>query len=231
MKLISGSYMLLTITVGIYWLTKYLQNKTNSVFLNPILITIVAIIAILKLSGVSYETYHESGKYIEFFLKPSIVALGVPLYLQLSKIKKQVLPIVISQLVGSIVGIISGVLIAKWLGASNDVIISIAPKSVTTPLAIDISSSVGGIPSLTASMVVMVGIFGSVAGFKILQLFKVKNPMSKSLSMGTAGHGLGTAQAMAISQRFGAYSSMGLILNGLFTAILTPIILSMLGFI
>ncbi|MBD1261370.1 LrgB family protein [Maribacter polysiphoniae] len=231
MKLISEPYILLTITIGIYWLTKYLQNKTNSVFLNPILITIIAVIAILKAAGISYDTYHEAGKYIEFFLKPSIVALGVPLYLQISKIKKQVIPIVISQLVGAIVGIISGVLIAKWLGASNEVIISIAPKSVTTPLAIDISTSIGGIPSLTASMVVMVGIFGSVAGFKILQLFKVKNPMSKSLSMGTASHGLGTAQAMAISQRFGAYSSMGLILNGLFTALFTPIILALLGFI
>ncbi|WP_273273741.1 LrgB family protein [Maribacter polysiphoniae] len=231
MKLISEPYILLTITIGIYWLTKYLQNKTNSVFLNPILITIIAVIAILKAAGISYDTYHEAGKYIEFFLKPSIVALGVPLYLQISKIKKQVIPIVISQLVGAIVGIISGVLIAKWLGASNEVIISIAPKSVTTPLAIDISTSIGGIPSLTASMVVMVGIFGSVAGFKILQLFKVKNPMSKSLSMGTASHGLGTAQAMAISQRFGAYSSMGLILNGLFTALFTPIILALLGLI
>ena len=219
MKLISEPYILLTITIGIYWLTKYLQNKTNSVFLNPILITIIAVIAILKAAGISYDTYHEAGKYIEFFLKPSIVALGVPLYLQINKIKKQVIPIVISQLVGAVVGIISGVFIAKWLGASDAVIISIAPKSVTTPLAIDISTSIGGIPSLTASMVVMVGIFGSVAGFKILQLFKVKNPMS------------GTAQAMAISQRFGAYSSMGLILNGLFTALFTPIILALLGFI
>jgi len=231
MKLISEPYMLLTITVGIYWLIKHLQNKTNSVFLNPILITIIIVISILEFTGVSYKTYHESGKYIEFFLKPSIVALGVPLYLQLSKIKKQVIPIVISQLVGSVVGIISGVLIAKWLGASHDVIISIAPKSVTTPIAIDISSAIGGIPSLTASMVVIVGIFGSVTGFKILQLFKVKNPISKSLSMGTAGHGLGTAEAMAVSQRFGAYSSMGLILNGLFTAFLTPIILRILGLI
>lgn len=231
MKLISEPYMLLTITVGVYWLTKYLQNKTNFVLLNPILITIIAVIAILNVSGVSYETYHEAGKYIEFFLKPSIVALGVPLYLQLSKIKKQVIPIVISQLVGSIVGIVSGVLIAQWLGASNEVILSLAPKSVTTPLAIDISSSIGGIPSLTASMVVIVGIFGSITGFKILKIFKVKNPISKSLSMGTAGHGLATAEAMAVSQRFGAYSSMGLILNGLFTAIFTPIILTMLGFI
>ncbi|WP_147678246.1 LrgB family protein [Algibacter pacificus] len=231
MKLIAEPYMLLTITVGMYWITKLLQNKTNSVLLNPILITIIAVICILKSAGITYDTYHEAGKYIEFFLKPSIVALGVPLYLQLSKIKKQVMPIVISQLVGSIVGILSGVFIAKWLGASKEVILSIAPKSVTTPLAIDISSSIGGIPSLTASMVVMVGIFGSVAGFKILQLLHVKNPMSRSLSMGTAGHGLGTAQAMAISQRFGAYSSMGLILNGLFTAILTPIILAMLGLI
>jgi len=231
MKLISEPYVLLTITVGLYWLTKYLQNKTNSVWLNPILLTIIAVILILKATGVSYETYSEAGKYIEFFLKPSIVALGVPLYLQLSKIKKQVMPIVISQLVGSIVGIVSGVLIAKWLGASPEVIVSVAPKSVTTPLAIDISSTVGGIPALTAAMVVMVGIFGSVTGFKILQLFKVKNPISKSLSMGTASHGLGTAEAMAVSQRFGAYSSMGLILNGLFTAILTPIILALLGII
>jgi len=231
MKLLASPIILLTITVGLYWLSKYIQNKTNSVILNPIMLTVTAIIVILKLTGISYETYSEGGKYIEFFLKPSIVALGVPLYLQISKIKKQMIPILVSQLVGSVVGISSGVLIAQYLGVSREVMLSIAPKSVTTPIALDISSSIGGIPSLTSSMVIFVGFFGAVVGFKLLQFFKITNPISKSLAMGTASHGIGTAESLSISQRYGAYSSLGLILNGLFTAILTPIVLAFLGII
>lgn len=231
MKLLASPIILLTITVGLYWLSKKLQEKTQSVFLNPILITVTAIIILLKLTGISYETYSEGGKYIEFFLKPSIVALGVPLYLQLNKIKKQMIPIIVSQLVGAVIGISTGVLIAKYLGVSREVMLSIAPKSVTTPIALDISTSIGGIPSLTSSMVIFVGFFGAVVGFKLLSLFNITNPISKSLAMGTACHGIGTAESLAISQRYGAYSSLGLILNGLFTAVLTPVVLALLGII
>lgn len=137
--------------------------------LNPILLTIAVLILFLKFTGISYETYNEGGHLIEFWLKPAVVALGVPLYLQLEMIKKQLLPIVISQLAGCLVGLVAVVVIAKLLGATPEIICSLAPKSVTTPIAMEVSKATGGIPSLTAAVVVVVGLFGAVFGFKVLR--------------------------------------------------------------
>ena len=128
------------------------------------------LILFLKFAGISYETYNEGGQLIEFWLKPAVVALGVPLYLQLEMIKKQLLPIVISQLAGCLVGLVAVVVIAKLLGATPEIICSLAPKSVTTPIAMEVSKATGGIPSLTAAVVVVVGLFGAVFGFKVLRV-------------------------------------------------------------
>ena len=146
-------------------------------------------------------------------------------------IKKQLLPILLSQLVGCLVGIVSVVLVAKLLGATPDVICSLAPKSVTTPIAMEVSNTTGGIPSLTAAVVVLVGLFGAVFGFKILTLGRVKSPIAQGLSMGTASHAIGTSASMEISRKYGAYASLGLTLNGILTALLTPAILRLLGVI
>lgn len=222
---------MLALTFGVFAMFKGLQKKTGWVLLNPILFTIAALILFLKLSGISYETYNEAGELIAFWLKPAVVALGVPLYLQLEMIKKQWLPILFSQLVGCLVGVISVVLIAKGLGASPDVICSLAPKSVTTPIAMEVSNATGGIPSLTAAVVVMVGLFGAVFGFKVLDMGRVKSPIAQGLSMGTASHAIGTSAAMEVSRKYGAYASLGLTLNGILTAILAPMVLRLMGVI
>ena len=222
---------MLALTFGVFAMFKGLQKKTGWVLLNPILFTIAALILFLKLSGISYETYNEAGELIAFWLKPAVVALGVPLYLQLEMIKKQWLSILLSQLVGCLVGVISVVLIAKGLGASPDVICSLAPKSVTTPIAMEVSNATGGIPSLTAAVVVMVGLFGAVFGFKVLDMGRVKSPIAQGLSMGTASHAIGTSAAMEVSRKYGAYASLGLTLNGILTAILAPMVLRLMGII
>ena len=221
----------MALTFGAFALFKELQRRTGWVLLNPILLTIASLILFLKLTGISYEAYQEGGQLIEFWLKPAVVALGVPLYLQLEMIKKQLLPILLSQLVGCLVGIVSVVLVAKLLGATPDVICSLAPKSVTTPIAMEVSNTTGGIPSLTAAVVVLVGLFGAVFGFKILTLGRVKSPIAQGLSMGTASHAIGTSASMEISRKYGAYASLGLTLNGILTALLTPTILRLLGVI
>ena len=231
MEFLENKYLLLALTFGAFALFKELQRKTGWVLLNPIVLTIASLILFLKLSGISYETYQEGGRLIEFWLKPAVVALGVPLYLQLEMIKKQLLPILLSQLVGCLVGIVSVVLVAKLLGATPDVICSLAPKSVTTPIAMEVSNATGGIPSLTAAVVVLVGLFGAVFGFKILTLGRVKSPIAQGLSMGTASHAIGTSAAMEVSRKYGAYASLGLTLNGILTALLTPAILRLLGVI
>ena len=230
MEIMSNPIILLAITFGIYYVARQIQKCTGWIVLNPILITIAALIALLQLTGISYETYEQGGQYIDFWLKPAIVALGVPLYQHLGQIRRQLLPILMSQLVGCLVGLVSVTLIASALGASHEVIVSLAPKSVTTPIAMEVCKTSGGIPSLTAAIVVIVGLFGAVFGFKILEVWRVRNPFSQGISMGTAAHAVGTSRAMEKGETYGAYSSLGLILNGVLTALLTPFVLKLLGF-
>ena len=139
------------------------------------------------------------------------------------------MPIVLSQLAGCFVGLVSVTVIAKLLGASPEVIMSLAPKSVTTPIAMEVSEAVGGIPSLTAAVVIVVGLFGATCGFKVLQVGRVGSPIAQGLSMGTASHAVGTSRAMEVSGKYGAYASLGLTLNGILTALLAPTILRILG--
>ena len=229
MEIMSNPIILLAITFGIYYVARQIQKRTGWVVLNPILITIVALIALLQLTGISYETYEQGGQYIDFWLKPAIVALGVPLYQNLGQIRRHLLPILMSQLVGCLVGLVSVTMIASALGASHEVIVSLAPKSVTTPIAMEVCKTSGGIPSLTAAIVVIVGLFGAIFGFKILEVWHVHNPFSQGISMGTAAHAVGTSRAMEKGETYGAYSSLGLILNGVLTALLTPFVLKLLG--
>ena len=229
MNFLENEFFLLAITFGIFFLAKLLQKKTGIMLLNPILLTIALLIIFLKMTNISYDTYNKGGHLIEFWLKPAVVALGVPLYLQLETIKKQLLPILLSQLAGCIVGVISVVLIAKLMGASDEIIYSLAPKSVTTPIAMEVTKSIGGIPALTAAVVVCVGLLGGILGFKTMKLTHIGSPMAQGLSLGAAAHAVGTSTAMDISSKYGVFASLGLTLNGIFTALLTPTILRLLG--
>ncbi len=229
MNFLSNPIFLLAVTFGLFFGAKWLQKRTGLMLLNPILLTMALLIILLKWSGISYETYSEGGHLIEFWLRPAVVALGVPLYLQLETIKKQLLPILLSQLVGCIVGVVSVVLIARWLGAPQEIIYSLAPKSVTTPIAMEVTKTLGGIPSLTAAVVVCVGLLGGILGMKTMQITHIGSPMAQGLSLGTAAHAVGTSTAMDISSKYGAFASLGLTLNGILTALLTPTILSLLG--
>ena len=186
MEILNNNIILLALTFAIYFGARQLQKKTGWIVLNPILVTIAVLIVFLSVTGISYETYQMAGSQIEFWLKPAIVALGVPLYQNLGQIRRQFLPIFLSQLVGCVVGVVSVVAIAQVMGASKEVVISLAPKSVTTPIAMEVCSALGGVPSLTATIVVAVGLFGAVFGFKVLEIWHVKNPYSQGLSMGTA---------------------------------------------
>lgn len=219
----------IALTFGIYFLACRLQKLTGWILLNPILLTIALLIALLKLTNVSYEVYRSAGSRIDFWLRPAIVALGVPLYRYLGQIRRQFLPIFLSQLAGCMAGVTSVVGIARLMGASREVVVSLAPKSVTTPIAMEISRATGGVPSLTAAIVVAVGLFGAVFGFGVLELWRVRNPRSQGLSLGTASHAVGTSRAMERGEAYGAYASLGLILNGILTALLTPLLLRLMG--
>lgn len=229
--LLSNQYVLLALTFGVFYLVRRWQRQKRWVLLSPILITIVVLIAYLKATDTPFEVYQKAGSLIDFWLKPAVVALGVPLYLQLRAIRQLFLPILLSQMVGCVVGIVSVVLTAQLLGATDVVVLSLASKSVTTPIAMEVTEAVGGLPSLTAAVVVVTGILGSVLGFQMLAFGQVKSPVAQGLSIGTAAHAVGTAAAMERGHRYGAYASLGITLNGLLTALLTPTLLRLLGLI
>ena len=226
--IISNEYFMLALTFGVFYAAKSIQRRLGWILFNPILVAIAIIIVFLLVADIPFETYQEGAKMIEFWLKPAVVALGVPLYLQLSSIKRQFLPILASQMMGCIAGIVSVVVISKLFGASDAVIMSLASKSVTTPIAMEVTQVLGGIPSLTAAIVVITGLIGAVIGFKTLSVGHVRNPMALGLSMGAASHALGTSAAMDRDQFVGAYASLGLTINGILTALFTPAIIDLI---
>ena len=226
---LSNDYFLLTLTFGVYFLAKLVRKLLRLPLFNPILVSIAFLIIFLRVAAVDYEEYRVSGATIDFWLKPAVVALGVPLYKQLSSIRQEILPMLLSQLAGCVVGVVSVVGIARLMGASTDVVLSLAAKSVTTPIAMEVTESVGGIPALTATIVVFVGIFGAITGFRILRYGHIGMPSSQGISLGTASPAVGTSAAMERSMEHGAYASLGLTLNGIFTAILAPYVLHWMG--
>lgn len=230
MSFLENKYFLIALTFIVFVAARRVQRRTGIALLNPILVTTIILIGFMLGAGIDYETYAEGGSYIEFWLKPAVVALGVPLYRQLEAIRKQLLPILVAELAGCVAGIVSVVLFAQLFGATKEVVLSLAAKSVTTPIAMEVTAAVGGIPSLTAAVVVCTGIFGGMAGFRMMKMSHVKSPIARGLSIGTAAHAIGTSAAMDVGYRYGAFSSLGLTLNGLLTALLTPFILDLLGY-
>ena len=230
MEFFTNKFFLIAVTFISYVSAVIVQRRTGLRLLNPILISIAVMICLLMGLGIDYDTYQGAGEYIDMWLKPAVVALGVPLYKQLESIKKQMLPLLTAEMAGCVAGVVSVVVFAELFGASREVVMSLAPKAVTTPIAMEISQSVGGIPGLTAAIVVATGIFGGMTGFKIVKLGHVKSPIATGLSIGTAAHAVGTSAAMERSDRYGAFSSLGLTLNGLLTTLLAPLILRLMGY-
>ncbi len=225
MSFLDNTIWLFFLTVALYSLGILLSAKRRWIIFNPIILSSAVLIGYLLILKIPYEKYQLAGQHIDFFLKPSIVAMAIPLYLQWDNIKKQFGAILLSQFVGCVFGLFVVVFLAKIMGAETQVIMSLAPKSVSTPIALEVSKSVGGIPSITAAAVILTGLLGSMAGFQLLSLARITNPVSQSIAMGTASHAMGTMRAMEFGDKYGAFASVGMIFNGILTAFLAPYIL------
>ncbi|WP_456403916.1 LrgB family protein [Thiolapillus sp.] len=220
----------LTITLIAYSLGHRLYLYANrNPLLNPVVTAIAALITFLQLTGVSYSTYFEGAQFVHFLLGPATVALAVPLYQQCAKIRRRLLPLMITLIVGALVGAGSSIGIAWLLGASLETQLSLAPKSVTTPVAMGISEQIGGLPSLTAVLVVATGIIGAVMGSALFRLLRIQDDAVKGVALGIAAHGMGTARAFQLSKEMGAFSGLAMALSALTTAITLPWLLKMLG--
>lgn len=229
MEMLRHPALLLFITVTVYWTANVLRARTGSFLCNPVVLSSATVILYLKLTGIGYDTYRQAGQFIDFWLKPAVVSLAVPLYLNWKKISSQWLPIVVSQTAGSITGIVTGVYIAKWMGADRSVVLSLAAKSVTNPIAIEITRTIGGIPAITAATVILAGMMGQMAGFKLMSASTIRMPTSQGMSMGAASHAMGIAASLDRSRKLAAYASLGLIFNGVLTAALVPLFIPMMG--
>lgn len=197
--------------------------------LNPVVTAVIGVIAFLSMTNTPYETYFEGGQFVHFLLGPATVALAVPLYQQFSKLKKIWVPLAISLTVGVVVSTLSTVLLARILGASLRTQLSLAPKSVTAPVAMGISEQMGGLPSLTAALVVTTGIVGAALGTKLFDLMRVQNDEVRGIAMGVAAHGIGTARAFQVSSEMGAFSGLAMALSAFATSALVPWLLGLLG--
>jgi len=186
-------------------------------------LTIIILIALLMSFDVPYQTFREGSRMIHFMLGPSVVALGYILYQQVGHLKGNVISIMVAITVGAMVGIASIVGIGHLLGVKQDLIASLAPKSVTTPIAMELAGNNGGVPGLTAVIVVCAGILGSIIGPPIMKLMGIKSPVAKGLAMGASSHGIGTAAAIQMGAIEGALSGLAIGIMGLITSLLLPL--------
>lgn len=220
----------LTLTLLAYQAGTWLYRRFGlNPLLNPVLTAVTILVLLLKFTNTDYQTYFHGAQFIHFLLGPATVALAIPLYRELAIIKKAFIPIAVSLVVGSLTAIASAVGIALVLGGERIVLLTLAPKSVTTPIAIGISEKIGGLPSLTAVTVVLTGITGAAIGDLVLNRFKVTDDMARGMALGIASHGIGTAHAIQRSSVAGAFAALAMALNGLFTAMLLPALVRLIG--
>jgi len=216
----------LTVTLvayqGAYWL--YRRSGFNPLA-NPVLIAVTALVLLLTLTGTSYQTYFDGAQFVHFLLGPATVALAIPLYTQFRRVRALLLPVAAGLVAGSLTAILSAIAVGKWLDASTPTLLSLAPKSVTTPIAMGVAERIGGIPSLTAVLVIATGILGAVGARWLFDAMRIRDPAVRGFAVGVASHGIGTARAFQVSEQAGAFAALAMGLNGALTALLLPALL------
>ena len=192
--------------------------------LNPVLGAVLLVVATLLVTGTDYAVYFQGAQFVHFLLGPATVALAIPLYRHWRHVRNSALAIGVSLLTGSLTAILSAVTVAWAFGATQEVLVSLAPKSVTAPVAIGIAEQLGGLPSLTAVLVIVTGIFGAMFGPPLLNALGIRDWRARGLAMGTASHGIGTARALQVNELAGAFSGLAMGLNALATALMLPVL-------
>ncbi len=220
----------LTLTVGAYALAHTVFLAAHEfALLNPVLITVALLVSLLMLTDTDYATYFDGAQFVHFLLGPATVLLAVPLHAQARRLRQQWLPLAVALLVGSITAITSALAIGYGLGLNVETLLSLLPKSATTPIAMGVAETIGGEPSLTAVFVIFTGITGAIAGVPMLRLLGERDADIKGFAVGVAAHGIATARAFQHSERAGAYAGLGMGLNAALTALLVPLIAWLAG--
>jgi len=220
----------LTLTLAAYILAIALHRRAGChPAVNPVLISVSILVTLLLLTGTPYQRYFDGAQFVHFLLGPTTVALAIPLHGQLKRLLSMAGPLSIALVVGSLTAGLSAYAIGSLLGASAPTVASLAPKSVTTPIAMGIAERLGGLASLTAVFVILTGIFGAIFADGLLKRVGVKDDASIGFALGLASHGIGTARAFQLGEQTGAFAALAMGLNGLFTALTLPWLLPLLA--
>lgn len=227
---LTGSPLLwLTVTVLVYLAALWLYARSGGHSLvNPILLSVAGLIGVLHLTGTPYPVYFDGAKFVHFLIGPATVALAVPLYAQLERLKRMWLPVGVALLVGSTIAIASALAIAHVFGATRETMLSLAPKSATLPIAMSLAEQIGGVPALAAMAVAVTGIGGAMMARPLLNLLGIEDPAVRGFAVGIAAHAAGTARALQVGSVNGAFAALALALNGVATALLVPPLLRVL---
>jgi predicted murein hydrolase (TIGR00659 family) len=221
----------LVVTLAVYVAATTAYRRTRGFPLaNPVLLSVAVIATLLVTTHIPYARYFEGAQFVHFLLGPATVALAIPLYENAERVRRAAPAIAVGLVCGSVTSVVSGVVIARALGASSVVLRSLAPKSVTTPIAMGISEKVGGLPSLTAALVILTGITGAMLMPVIFRAAGITDVRAQGLGTGTAAHGIGTARAIMVDMTAGAFASLAMGANAIVSAaIVPPLLIALLG--
>jgi predicted murein hydrolase (TIGR00659 family) len=216
------------ITLAVFQLAFAAYEKTRWVFLQPVLVSMTMIVGILLLCGIDYDEYRISAQWLTLLLGPATVALAVPLYLNLRRIRELFAPIVITLLVAGVFATALGMALAWLFGADRMILMTLAPKSVTSPIAMLVAEQIGGVVALAAVFVMITGVLGAILGPELLRRFGVQHPAARGIALGLTAHAVGTAQALQDSDECGAFAALAMSLMGVMTAVLLPLVVALL---
>lgn len=227
-ELFDSALFYVFISVLAYEIGLLIYRKTKISIMNPFLISVFLIIVYLLKTNTSLESYNKGGSLISFFLGPATVILAVPLYRQLELLKANILPVLAGIAIGSITSVVSVLIMAKLFKLEDSIRLSLVPKSITTPIGIELSKQIGGIPSITVAAIIITGITGAVFGPLVCKLFKITDKIAVGTAFGTSSHAIGTSKALETGEIQGAMSGLSIGIAGIITVIVTPIILKLL---
>ena len=206
-----------------YYAGVILRKKTGKSFVNPLLISIILVIAFLLLFRVDYASYQASAKYLSWFLTPATVSLAIPLYLQLERLKKNIRAILVSILAGSVASMGSVLALSVLFGFTHTQYVTFLPKSITTAIGMGVAEEMGGITAITVAVIIVTGIFGNIIGEALCKALKISDPVAVGLALGTSAHAIGTAKAMELGETEGAMSSLAIVTAGIITVLLANV--------
>lgn len=223
-----GPLLWLTATLIAYLIGDgaYRMSRQNPL-VNPVLVAMLLLAAVLWATQTPYSTYFEGAQFVHFMLGPATVALAGPLYSNLHRMRRAVIPMAGALIVGSGTAVVSALWIAQALGVEGATLASLAPKSTTAPVAIGIAEQLGGLPTLTAALVILTGIIGAVVVTPLMNALRIKDWRARGFAVGTAAHGIGTARAFQVNETAGAFAGIGMGLNALLTALIAPYVLGL----